>query len=179
VSGGSLFGSQNLPWGVIFRLAKSLQPDQFRLDLNNTIQALRNVTFLLQKIKPHFPIFEEWYSTWQNIMRADHLMRWLVEARNVIVKEGDLETYSIARVSVVDSWFEPPKFEMLVPPFTKTEDFALILQKTAPQGILWDVGLLRVERVGSILDFQNKKSLRHLPTRSRFFPNCSLKHMRS
>jgi hypothetical protein len=138
-----LFDSLNL-W--IETKKSYFQPDQFRLDLNNTIQALRNVTFLLQKIKPHFPIFEEWYSTWQNIMRADHLMRWLVEARNVIVKEGDLETYSIARVSVVDSWFEPPKFEMLVPPFTKTEDFALILQKTAPQGILWDVGLLRVER---------------------------------
>jgi hypothetical protein len=73
-------------------------------------------------------------------------MRWLVESRNIIVKEGDLETYSTARISVVESWFEPPIFETLVPPFTKTEDLARILASTAPKGVPWDVGLLRIER---------------------------------
>lgn len=122
------------------------QPDQFRINLNNTIQALRSVTFLLQKTKTNFPHFDEWYSKWQDTMRADPLMRWLVEARNIIVKEGDLATHSIARVSVVESWFDPAKFEMLVPPFIETEYFARILANTAPRGVQWDIGLLRVER---------------------------------
>jgi hypothetical protein len=40
-------------------------------------------------------------------MKSDPLMRWLVEARNRIEKQGDLKTYSSARVSVLAGWNEP------------------------------------------------------------------------
>jgi hypothetical protein len=73
-------------------------------------------------------------------------MKWLVTARNIIVKEGDLKTHSMARVTIIDSWFDPPKFEMEVDPFTHTEEFARLLSERVPEGIPWDVGLLRVER---------------------------------
>jgi hypothetical protein len=125
---------------------KYFAPDSFRLSLNNTVQTLRNVTFVLQKVKFTLPGFDEWYTGWQKTMRADRLLRWLVEARNIIVKQGDLETNSVARISIVDSWFDPPKCEIVVPPFTLTEEFAHHLSTCVPAGIPWDMGLLRVER---------------------------------
>lgn len=121
-------------------------PDRFRLSLNNVIQTLRNVTFVLQKSKSDLNGFDDWYSPWQERMRNDEQMRWLVDSRNVIVKQGDLETYSRARVSVVDSWFEPPKLEIDVPPFTETGDFERLLATNAPTDMTTDVGLLKVER---------------------------------
>lgn len=122
------------------------EPDRFRISLNNTIQTLRNVTFVLQKAKSVLPKFDIWYSSWQERMRTDALMKWLVTARNIIVKEGDLKTHSIARISILESWFEPPKFEMEVDPFTHTEDFARLLGEQVPEGIPWDVGIMCVER---------------------------------
>ena len=44
-------------------------PDKFRLSLNNTIQAFRNITFILQKIGFNFKGFSEWYQKWQEIMQ--------------------------------------------------------------------------------------------------------------
>ena len=122
------------------------EPDHFRISLNNTIQTLRNVTFVLQKNKSISSAFDAWYSIWQEKMRADELMKWLVTVRNIIVKQGDLKTYSLARISILESWFEQPKFEMQVDPFTRTEDLARLLSERVPKEISWDVGLLRVER---------------------------------
>jgi hypothetical protein len=44
----------------------------------------------------HDEEFEEWYGAWQEKMRADERMRWLVEARNTVEKQGDLDLHSIA-----------------------------------------------------------------------------------
>ncbi|MDQ3196224.1 MAG: hypothetical protein M3Q32_07625, partial [Pseudomonadota bacterium] len=46
------------------------------------------------------------YQVWQERMREDPLMAWSVEARNRIVKQGDLKLHSILRVSIVASYFE-------------------------------------------------------------------------
>ena len=121
-------------------------PDSFRMSLNNTIQTLRNVTFVLQNTKSSFPTFDKWYLPWQELMKADNLMKWLITSRNIIAKQGDLETRSLTRINIVESWFDPPRFEMEVPPFTRTEDFARLLSERVPRGIPWDAGLLRVER---------------------------------
>lgn len=121
-------------------------PDQFRLSLNNCIQTLRTVTFVLQKQKNKFANFESWYAKWQNKMRKDQVLRWLVEARNKIVKEGDLNTLSLALATIVESWFGDPIFVMKVPPLLKTEEVADRLATTVPGKENLGVGLLRVER---------------------------------
>src|SRR5437867_12907835 len=69
-------------------------PDGFCTNLNACIQALRSVTWVLQKGKRQIPQFGDWYARWQERLRADPIMRWLVDARNRIEKEGDLETRS-------------------------------------------------------------------------------------
>ncbi|MBO4140068.1 hypothetical protein J5U46_07910 [Micromonospora tulbaghiae] len=95
-----------------------MSPDGFRLNLNALIQNLRNVTWLLQKRKSNFANFQEWYGAWQDSVKSDPVMGWIVQARNRIVKEADLEIHSEAKVRISLDWtheFEktlqfPPRF---------------------------------------------------------------------
>jgi hypothetical protein len=84
-------------------LAQYQQPEIFRANLNAVIQALRNVTFILQSEKHSFANFDEWYKPWQERLKADALCKWVVDARNMIVKQGELDTYSTALVKLVTS----------------------------------------------------------------------------
>lgn len=87
--------------------AEYTNPDAFCANLNATIQALRSVTFIIQKEHDAIPDFEQWYEGWRERMKRDPLMKWLVEARNRIEKEGDPKTYSSARVGVLAGWSDP------------------------------------------------------------------------
>jgi tetratricopeptide (TPR) repeat protein len=133
---------------ILWNKAKAgyFSPDEFRINLNSTIQTLRSVTFVLQKLKGDLAGFEEWYSPWQDKMRSDHLMRWLVESRNIIEKQGDLETYSRAKISLIESWFEPPSREFDVPPFAETDNYDVLISKVLPEDIDSSIGLLKIER---------------------------------
>jgi hypothetical protein len=81
------------------------EPAQFRANLNAAIQALRNVTFALQKVKHQIPDFDSWYPQEQALMAADPILRWVVNSRNRIVKEGDLETHSRLRGAIIADYF--------------------------------------------------------------------------
>lgn len=76
-------------------------PEGFRVNLNATIQALRNLTFALQFEKSVFNNFDSWYCVWQDIMKNDPILKWLNSARVEIVHQKDLEKKSIARVTVL------------------------------------------------------------------------------
>jgi hypothetical protein len=93
------------------------EPDLFRANLNATIQALRNITFILQSEKHSFTQFEDWYKSWQERIKADPILRWLKEARNTVVKQGELETSSMAVVKLV-TWKDDVLVEMGIPPET-------------------------------------------------------------
>jgi len=73
----------------------------FKANLNACLQALRNVTFVLQKERRLIKDFDSWYPLWQSKMGADEIMKWLVKSRNRVVKEGDLELESTAISRVV------------------------------------------------------------------------------
>jgi len=122
------------------------EPEHFRLSLNNCIQTMRNVTFVLQKTKSEFNNFKNWYGGWQEKLRKDNIMRWLISARNHVVKKGDLSTSSKLRISVVETWFAPPYIEIDAPPFIETEDFIKALAQSMPRNAELKVGLLRAER---------------------------------
>jgi len=91
------------------------QPELFQANLNATIQALRNVTFILQSEKHSFSDFEDWYEPWQERMKVDPVLKWLKDARNVVVKQGELETNSTAVVKLV-TWRDYVLVEFSVPP---------------------------------------------------------------
>lgn len=75
-------------------------PEGFRANLNSAIEALRNVTFMLQKEKSAVPSFDEWYGERQAEMKADVIMKWLQKARTTVVHESDLRTHSTAHATV-------------------------------------------------------------------------------
>jgi hypothetical protein len=76
-------------------------PPGFRANLNACLQALRNVTFALQKEKRSIPDFDTWYPQQQELMRADPIMKWLINSRNQVVKSGDLELLSTATMRAI------------------------------------------------------------------------------
>lgn len=125
---------------------KYFSPDEFRINLNSTIQELRNITFILQKNKGFIKNFDDWYSNWQSKMRMDKILKWLVESRNKIVKEGDLETDSIAKVSIIYNWFEPPVKEFSVQPFFNSKEITEFVLKTISENEIPRNSILKVER---------------------------------
>ncbi|MHB8278215.1 MAG: hypothetical protein ACYDIA_11245 [Candidatus Humimicrobiaceae bacterium] len=133
----------------LWEKAKSsyFEPDSFILNLNNLIQTLRSVTFILQKNKDFLPSFNNWYNEWQLVMKQDKILIWLVKARNYIEKEGDLKTLSKVRLSIVNSYLEPPIFEKEIPPFIKNEEFLKIITEIKPKKINLQNGFLRAERL--------------------------------
>ncbi|MFG1997776.1 hypothetical protein ACGFNU_01360 [Spirillospora sp. NPDC048911] len=81
-------------------------PEGFRANLNACIQALRNVTWVLQKEKSRIPAFDQWYPAWQEKMKDDEVMRWVVKSRNRIVKMSDLELKSVAIARLIVTYFD-------------------------------------------------------------------------
>jgi hypothetical protein len=45
-------------------------------------------------------MFEEWYAGWQEKLQAGPILRWIVESRNRITKQGDLEIKSECYVTL-------------------------------------------------------------------------------
>jgi hypothetical protein len=82
-------------------LANYDDPPAFRANLNACLQALRNVSWVLQKEHDLVPGFESWYPTWQETMKNDSTMRWLVKSRNRVVKSADLDLLSTATMRIV------------------------------------------------------------------------------
>jgi hypothetical protein len=83
------------------------------------------VTFILQSEKSNIEGFDEWYEPWREKMKASAVMRWVVASRNRVVKQGDLDAKSVARATLIASYWrgEPP------------EGFASIFGRDGDQGI--------------------------------------------
>src|SRR4051794_31573692 len=92
--------------------------DAFVLALNNFISTARSVTFVLQTEgrRRDRERFDPWYAEKQVEMRGDPRMKWLHDARAAIQKQGDLDTHSVARVSVMATDTDIHIAEIEVPP---------------------------------------------------------------
>jgi hypothetical protein len=93
--------------------ASYFEPAKFQLSVQNCITLCRSVTFILQANKHDIPGFDEWYSTHQERWRQDPIMEWAKNARNIIEKRGDLETYSQVRSEIVTGYFEGPETDWM------------------------------------------------------------------
>jgi len=146
-------------------------PGEFRTYLNACIQAIRNVTFILQSQKSEIENFEIWYSEWQTAMKNDQIMKWCVATRNKIVKAGDLEKHSEAIVSYIASYFEPPKFHFRVSPFSSATEIAheVAINFLLPE--LRNDGFLKVEKRWVSVDFPKIELLELLAYAFSFLAN--------
>ena len=122
-------------------------PESFRAAIQTTIQTLRTVTFILQNKKHNIPDFEAWYGVWQDKLKADPLMLWMVNARNKIEKQGDLEVYSFIRAEIIASYLdEGPRVEV---PARLFDDPSILLQKIPRVALREHIvkhGTLRIQR---------------------------------
>jgi hypothetical protein len=120
-----------------------MDPEGFRLNLNSLIQNLRNVTWLLQKQKSTLLNFNTWYPAWRTSVSTDPVMKWLVRARNRIVKEADLELLSSATLSVSIDWLNAFEAHWTMPPRYTTRNILIRLLSTQQ---LPSAGLVTIER---------------------------------
>jgi hypothetical protein len=109
------------------------EPADFRRNVESLIQALRNVTFRLQAEKDALPQFEVWYPTWQEFMRADEQLRWLIDARNDIVKHTGLRADSYALVTRITSYLEPDHTLLRLPVGTSTSEVVVKARMALPE----------------------------------------------
>src|SRR5258708_1428165 len=68
--------------------------DLFLTNVNSLIQELRNITFILQSEKSTFKDFDAWYAPWRETLQKEKHGKWLVETRNLVVKQGVLAAAS-------------------------------------------------------------------------------------
>ena len=120
--------------------------EEFRIAINACIQAARNVTFVLQSNKKHIDSFDHWYGGWQAAMAVDPIMKWCVAARNQIVKQGDLESFSVAKVLLFNSHAEPIKRVLAVDPMLTGQEIAEVVKNKYLPDELKQYGYLQVER---------------------------------
>jgi hypothetical protein len=132
---------------VLRRIDETLQTAQHGLDdlldssrtrrmsgLRNLIVFGRSVTFVLQNLRSVVPDFDRWYEPQQQALKDDPLMRYFVEARNELEKQGKL---SIATSVQIKSFSTDDIKKFGPPPFGATSFF--IGDQLGGTG--WDVAL--------------------------------------
>ncbi len=154
-------------------LSEYQNPENFRISLNAAIQSLRNITFLLQSNKSFISNFDQWYEQYRDLMKSDEILKWLHQARNVIVKQQDLELHSIAAARV-RAWEDVSRLEFQISPFITTEQIAKDLVRLhvvkAPKPIA-DYAILNVERKWIVNDLPSHELLDVIAHGYKFFQN--------
>ena len=132
-------------WGNAAR--DYLSAENFRISLNAAIQSIRNVTFALQSEKIKIKNFTAWYeSSWQTALKSDPIMKWFVGARNLIVKQSDLKTNSIAIATLHARYDLVSNITIPVDPFLSPEEIAAHIKKKYIPEQQKDYGYLVVEK---------------------------------
>jgi hypothetical protein len=122
-------------------------PERFRVAIQAAIQTLRTVTFILQNRKENIPDFDVWYGGWQERLRGDPLMRWMVDARNKIEKRGDLEVHSFVRAEIIASYLnEGPSIEVPAGLFDDPQRLIESIPAGALREHIHNHGTLRIQR---------------------------------
>lgn len=122
-------------------------PENFRISIQTAIQTLRTVTFIVQSNKRFFTDFDPWYESWQIRLRADPLMRWMVDARNKIEKQGDLEMHSLVRAEIMASYYDDgPRMEVPAELFQRPDELINNIPAEALRQHVFKNGILRIQR---------------------------------
>lgn len=122
-------------------------PEHFRLSIQTAIQTLRTVTFIVQSNKRLFSNFEPWYESWQDKLRSDPLMRWMVDARNKIEKQGDLDAHSFVRAEIIASYYdEGPRLEVSADLFQSPSELISSIPAEVLRDHVFKNGILRIQR---------------------------------
>jgi len=134
------------------------EPDLFNMKLNAVIQAVRNVTFIMQSELSKHPDFNGWYKKQREKLASEKFMVKLRDSRNYVVKQGDLKKKSIAKVRILTHKNNPILTEVVSPTLTLPdllEHYKGSVQNPNPH---WDV-VLEIERNWIVNNFPEKEIL--------------------
>lgn len=159
-------------------------PDLFRMNTNHFLQTARTVTFIIQKNKSSIPDYDAWYRA--NVIEAwadDSVMTWAKNARNVIEKEGDLETNSVLSLALIFSYLseedialQTGRTELLRAGLKVLIRFA---RKHLPTGIE-DAAAVRIERrwvANSLPEWELLRAMQHIYNRLHDACKLLAKHL--
>lgn len=90
---------------------KDSEGDKKMIGLYNAVTFGRSVTFVLQNMKGEVDGFEDWYQERVQVLKDDPVCSHMVEVRNNILKEGDVDTASYAKVED----FNPAQLRAMTP----------------------------------------------------------------
>lgn len=134
-------------------------PEAFITKLNALLLALRSVTWVLRKEFGNSPEFKRWYGRWEAAMHADARMKWAVEARNKVEKQGDLEATSIAHVRIVAGGQSAVAAEMEVHPTADAAEIARRVQLLNLSESVRRYGIVEVERRWTLPELKGEELL--------------------
>lgn len=137
-------------------------PELFRINLNTAIESFRGLTWILQSEKAKIPGFATWYEGpggWQERMKADRIMRWIVEKRNLITKQRDLESESKVKVTVHMDWLHSQEFTKTVPPLLSTKKIAEMVRIDGIPKTRIESTLVQIERMWIVEGMENMEVL--------------------
>jgi hypothetical protein len=136
------------------------EPDLFATKLNALLTALRSVTFVLQKELAHTDGFQEWWDAWRARMSAIPLMRWSLEARNKIEKQGDLDTASVAAVRITGDFTDGQEILVDVDPDATPSEIArrVRVDGALPLRVRHE-GVLVIERRWTLAELEGREIL--------------------
>jgi hypothetical protein len=136
------------------------EPELFATKLNALLTALRSVTFVLQKELAHTEGFEEWWKEWRARMKAIPLMRWSLQARNKIEKQGDLDSASVAAVRITGDFTDGQEILVDVDPDAPPAEIARRVRVggALPLRVRHE-GVLVIERRWTVAELEGREIL--------------------
>jgi len=137
-------------WLILERCHETyMEPELFRLNLNQFLQTSRTVTFIVQKHKDSIQGFESWYKPITAGWAHDSVMNWAKDSRNRIEKEGDLDLHSSLDLTLFwsylienDTKISTNRSELLQ---AGTKRLVRLAQKSLPSGMI-NSSAVRIER---------------------------------
>ncbi len=94
----------NLMKEVLHGLNATTEPgrDNFRHALNLFLSSARSITWIMKSEFDKVPGLESWYSAQETQMRSDNTMRFLLEQRNISLKQRPIQPQGITKVSFTE-----------------------------------------------------------------------------
>jgi len=106
------------------------EPEPFGWNFDAFLQALRSVTFVMQKELKDMGIKDDWYQAEQEWMKKDKILLAVVEGRNIVVHQGMIEQSSNAEMGMFRGRMLKLAAKMPVPPHIPSATLLEMAKKT-------------------------------------------------
>lgn len=137
-------------------------PTDFIAQTEALIQSLRNSTWFLQSKKNNIDRFDEWYGPWQELMRQSPYMRFIVDMRNSIVKQG-INTAKSNALVILYTDYRQTLLEKRFDVYTTTDEIKDEIARLAKKNPGYNHATCEIQRL-YIFNYAKKEDLEVIDT---------------